>query len=87
MRAEQLGAEASLGGYVSELTASLNEVRRALRPDGTLWLVIGDTIRAGVLLGVPWRVALALVVPGPRLTPEEFLAIIAPGQTQLLDLV
>jgi DNA modification methylase len=40
-------------------------VRDVLADDGTLWLNIGDTYGAGKqLLGIPWRVALALQANG-----------------------
>jgi DNA modification methylase len=39
---DQLGCEASPGEYVAHLVAIFREVRRILRPDGTLWLNIGD---------------------------------------------
>ena|SRR5277367_1239659 len=51
--------------YVEHLIAVLREVRRVLRPDGTLWLVIGDSYagmfrsvvetlsKSGLSMGVP----------------------------------
>lgn len=39
----QLGLEASPGEWVANMVAVFNEVRRVLRPDGTLWLNIGDS--------------------------------------------
>ena len=38
-----LGLEPDYRLYVDHLVAVLREVRRVLRPDGTLWLVIGDS--------------------------------------------
>ncbi|MCI0673178.1 MAG: site-specific DNA-methyltransferase, partial [Myxococcaceae bacterium] len=38
----QIGLEASLGDYVARLVEVFREVRRVLRPDGTLWLNLGD---------------------------------------------
>jgi site-specific DNA-methyltransferase (adenine-specific) len=38
------------------LTAS----KRVLKPDGLLWLNLGDKYADGKLLGLPWRVAIAL---------------------------
>ena len=40
---EQIGAEPVLNDYVNTLTEVFREVRRVLRPDGTLWLNIGNT--------------------------------------------
>ncbi|MFT3863996.1 MAG: site-specific DNA-methyltransferase [Solirubrobacterales bacterium] len=93
-----LGLEPEPEMYVEHLVAVMREVRRCLRPDGTLWLVLGDSHAArlrqsgdeyagelsrssrGVitegrrplprglkekdLVGIPWRVALALQADG-----------------------
>lgn len=50
--AGQIGLEASLEDYVDRLVAVFEEVRRVLRPDGTLWLNIGDSYTSG---GRTWR--------------------------------
>ncbi|MEQ8784725.1 MAG: site-specific DNA-methyltransferase [Pirellulaceae bacterium] len=57
---EQIGQEASPEDYVARLTTIFAEVRRVLKTSGTLWLVLGDKYVDGRLLGLPWRVALAL---------------------------
>lgn len=91
----QIGAEPSVGEYVTRMVELFREMRRVLSDDGTLWLNIGDSYgstpgwgrgggstldgaknstpgRSGQrvrprsnmspknLIGVPWRVALAL---------------------------
>jgi site-specific DNA-methyltransferase (adenine-specific) len=57
----QIGLEPTPEEFVAELVAVFREVRRVLRDDGTLWLNLGDGYGKGKqLLGVPWRVALAL---------------------------
>lgn len=43
----QLGLEATLEEYVTKLVAVFREVRRVLRDDGTLWLVLGDSYAGG----------------------------------------
>lgn len=40
---EQLGFEPKVADYIANLVAIFEESRRILRPDGTLWVVIGDT--------------------------------------------
>lgn len=100
----QIGLEESVGEYVEALVDVFREVRRVLRPDGTLWLNLGDSYAGGGsgppseastlegnghvgggpkaaevtpvnrptlqalkpkdLIGVPWRVALALQEDG-----------------------
>ena len=90
---DQIGLERSPEEYVLKLVDVFKEVRRVLRPDGTLWVNMGDTYsgsgRGGnssaitgrganasrglrlpatgpskQLLGIPWRVALALQSDG-----------------------
>lgn len=41
--AAQIGLEASPDAFIEQLVGVFREVRRALRPDGTLWLNIGDS--------------------------------------------
>lgn len=41
--AEQIGLEPTATAFVDELVQVFREVRRALRPDGTLWLNLGDS--------------------------------------------
>lgn len=70
----QIGLESSLEEYTRRLVEVFREVRRTLRPDGTLWLNLGDTysgskagtkeIPAKNLMGIPWRIALALQEDG-----------------------
>lgn len=56
-----IGQELTYEGYVTSLCLILREVYRALRPEGSLWLNIGDSYDAKKLVGVPWRVALHLI--------------------------
>mgnify|MGYP002789560897 CR=1 FL=1 len=60
----QVGSEETPSLYIDRLVAVFRHVRTALRDDGTLWLNLGDKYRDGALLGMPWRVALALVDDG-----------------------
>lgn len=60
----ELGSESTVEEFVANLVGVLRAVKRVLRPDGTLWLNLGDTYVKGNLQGVPWRVALALQADG-----------------------
>ena len=60
----QVGSEACHTEYVERLVKIFSGVRKALRDDGTLWLNLGDKYRNGALLGMPWRVAFALIDDG-----------------------
>ena len=44
---DQIGAEQNLPDYIDNLIRIFSEVRRVLRPDGTLWLNIGDGYTSG----------------------------------------
>ena len=43
----QIGLEGSLSEWVAALTEVFREVRRVLRPDGTLWLELADSYNSG----------------------------------------
>lgn len=61
----QMGLEPTPDEFVAGMVGVFREVRRVLRDDGTLWLNIGDSYGAGKqLIGVPWRLALALQTDG-----------------------
>ncbi len=55
-----IGLEATWQEYVSNLLAVFGELKRVLKPTGSFWLNLGDTYDNKNLLGLPWRVALAL---------------------------
>ena len=60
----QIGHEKTVEGYVDTLVEIFGALRRVLRPEGTLWLNLGDKYLNGQLQGLPWRVALALQADG-----------------------
>lgn len=60
----QIGTETDPQGYVESLVRVFRSCRRVLRADGTLWLNLGDKYQDKRLLGMPWRVALALSADG-----------------------
>ena len=76
----QLGLEPTPTAYVKHMVDVFSEAHRVLRPDGTLWLNLGDSYNSGPplsggrvqagtlkpkdLAGIPWRVALALQEAG-----------------------
>lgn len=66
----EIGREEDVETYVSNLTKIFSEVKRTLKPDGVLWLNLGDTYRDNELQAVPWRVALALKADGWVLRSE-----------------
>jgi len=58
--ADQLGLEPDSGQYVQNMADVFDEVYRVLRPDGSLWLNLGDTYDDKDLQQIPARVALEL---------------------------
>ncbi|RJF81556.1 site-specific DNA-methyltransferase [Azospirillum cavernae] len=56
-----LGLEADHREYVTALAAIIAEVKRALKPEGSFWLNLGDSYQGKGLVGVPWRVAFTLI--------------------------
>jgi DNA modification methylase len=55
-----IGLEETYGEYIENLLAVLAEVKRVLKPTGSFWLNIGDAYSHKSLIGIPWRVALAM---------------------------
>lgn len=66
----EFGREENPSEYVNKLVELFNELRRVLKTSGTLWLNLGDTYRNEQLVGIPWRVALALQDAGWILRSE-----------------
>jgi site-specific DNA-methyltransferase (adenine-specific) len=63
-KSDQIGREQTPQQYVERLTSVFAECRRVMKSTGTLWIVIGDKYDDGAQLGLPWRVALALIDDG-----------------------
>jgi DNA modification methylase len=61
----QIGLEQTPDEYIAAIVEVFRCVRDLLSDDGTLWLNLGDSYGSGKqLLGIPWRVALALQADG-----------------------
>ncbi|MCB9741491.1 MAG: site-specific DNA-methyltransferase [Alphaproteobacteria bacterium] len=56
-----IGEERRREDYIQAILAVTNELARVLRPQGSLWLNLGDSYRGKGLQGIPWRVALRMV--------------------------
>jgi DNA modification methylase len=55
-----IGLEDTYAEYVENVLAIVAEVKRILKPAGSFWLNIGDAYQRKSLIGIPWRVALAM---------------------------
>lgn len=60
----QWGCEPHYEEYIEKLRLLFLDISDVLAPDGTVWLNLGDTRRDKTMLGLPWRVALALIGEG-----------------------
>jgi DNA modification methylase len=56
-----LGLEPTWQQFVDRLLEVFAEVHRVLAPTGSLWLNIGDSYEHKRLLGIPWRLAIAMM--------------------------
>ena len=56
-----IGEEKTPAEYRANLLAIFAQVHRVLKPTGSFWLNIGDTYQGKSLLGLPWRIALAMI--------------------------
>lgn len=56
-----IGLETDYRDFIKDLLGIFGEVKRLLKPTGSFWLNLGDTYSGKGLLGIPWRVAFALV--------------------------
>lgn len=73
------------GEYVADLVSVFHEVKRVLRPDGTLWLNLGDVYEDGELLGLPWLVARCLQQDGWKLRQDVIWAKKSPMPESVRD--
>lgn len=65
----EIGQERTVQEYIAALVGVFRQVARVLVADGTVWLDLGDSyadkasaagVKPGDLMGLPWRVALAM---------------------------
>lgn len=56
-----MGLEAAPEEYIEHLLDLTREIKRVLKPTGSFWLNIGDAYDKKSLLGIPWRVAIAMM--------------------------
>lgn len=57
---EEIGKENNHEEYINNLVEVFEILKSKLRSDGLMWLNLGDTYKNKMLMGMPWRVALAL---------------------------
>lgn len=60
----QIGLEKTQAEFIAALVAVFDEVKRVLRADGTCWINMGDSFVNKSLVGMPWKLTLALMGAG-----------------------
>ena len=56
----EIGREQTISEYIDELVSVFEDLKTALKNDGTVWVNLGDSYIKGNLQGAPWRFALAM---------------------------
>ncbi len=56
-----IGLEDSVEEYISNILEATSEIKRVLKPEGSFWLNLGDRYVNKRLMGIPWRVAIAMM--------------------------
>ena len=51
----------NLDDFIQELLQTMAQAWRVLKPQGSLWLNVGDDTTSGFFLGVPWRLILPMI--------------------------
>lgn len=60
----QMGMEKTPEDYIDNLAGVFNLIKRVLKPEGSLWINIGDQYRKKHLMGLPWLLILKLKEQG-----------------------
>ncbi len=81
----QIGLEATLEEYIETIRDVFREVYRVLKPEGTLWLNLGDKYNDKSLLLIPAQVALVLKADGWILRNEIIWAKTNPMPESVKD--
>jgi site-specific DNA-methyltransferase (adenine-specific) len=68
--ARQIGQEVTADLYIQRLADLFAELKRVVKRSGSAWLVVGDKYENGELLGMPWRICLALKQTGWKLRSD-----------------
>lgn len=66
----QIGVESSPEKYIERMLEVTFQLHRVVKESGAVWIVIGDKYIDGELLGLPWRLALAMKDQGWRLRSD-----------------
>ena len=56
----EIGRENEPEQYIENLVQIFRNIQKTLKPNGLFWLNLGDSYKGKSLLGIPWKVALAL---------------------------
>lgn len=56
-----IGLETDIKDYIVHLLSIFSEIKRILKDSGSFWLNLADSYQDKSLVGVPWRIALAMI--------------------------
>ena len=56
-----IGLEDTIEEYISNILDVALEIKRVLKPEGSFWLNLGDRYINKRLMGIPWRIAIAMM--------------------------
>ncbi len=67
----EIGREKTPDEYIQTIVKIFREIKRTLKEEGTIWIVIGDCYnKQGELYGIPWKLAFALQNDGWKLIQD-----------------
>ena len=56
-----IGLERTSDDYISNILEVTSEIKRVLKPGGSFWLNLGDRYVDKRLMGIPWRITIAMM--------------------------
>jgi DNA modification methylase len=56
----EIGNERTFREYIQHLLEVFDDIKRILKPEGTVWVNLGDSYQNKSLVGIPWRFAFAM---------------------------
>ena len=56
-----IGLERTSDDYISNILQVTSEIKRVLKPEGSFWLNLGDRYVDKRLMGIPWRITIAMM--------------------------
>ena len=71
---DEIGREKTPDQFVGRLVDVFRECKRVLKPSGTMWVIVDDSYAKKQLLGIPWKLMVALQADGWTVRGEQIWA-------------